>query len=335
MSVHSPQNKISASTLCRQARHDEDSPHGHRDCGWRSESRLGINDTQLEDDAGEFHASVVLNSSTTAPQRGMPWNGSRSSPRTDGGEVAIQVVDDGLLPGRAGVEATQEDSAGAAPGAFQGAAPGATGPILRGIPDGQLTTRGISTGQLRRERTEQSLDECSPTPGPLSTASYAKCASRRTRPTSSRSSSASRSASRVGAYIAAASSTGELAHHALARNRPGDGADGHGDRVGDRARTRARHLRRARPAVRRRRRADVETSRSTSTSWSTGGRTSRRASCRRPSRPAGSCRRPRPRCRAWASGCSTRRSPATSGPPTGRARPSPPSAARACRSRSG
>ena len=43
----------------------------------------------------------------------------------------------------------------------------------------------------------------------------------------------------------------------------------------------------------------------------------------------------RPPCRASASGCSTRRSPATSAPPTEPARPSPPNAGRACRSRSG
>jgi len=60
----------------------------------------------------------------------------------DGGEVAIQVVDDGLLPARsdAEVDARREPL------------------TLRGIPDGALTTRGIPSGRLV-ERAQQSLDD--------------------------------------------------------------------------------------------------------------------------------------------------------------------------------
>lgn len=55
---------------------------------------------------------------------------------------------------------------------------------------------------------------------------------------------------------------------------------------------------------------------STSMSWSAGGRSSRPAYSRRPCPRAASCRTPRPPCWTWESGCSKRRSRATSAPPT-------------------
>ncbi|MFE6253779.1 CU044_2847 family protein [Agromyces sp. NPDC057865] len=60
----------------------------------------------------------------------------------DGGEVAIQVADDGLIPvtSDADVEAQRE------------------GLTLRGIPEGALATRGIPSGRLV-ERAQQSLDD--------------------------------------------------------------------------------------------------------------------------------------------------------------------------------
>ena len=116
----------------------------------------------------------------------------------DGGEVAIQVVDDGLLPGRAGVGATQEGGGGAAPGA--------TGPILRGIPDGQLTTRGISTGRLV-ERTEQSLDEVLAHARPAVTALLRQVREQEDAPDELEVEFGIQISLEVGAYIAAASST--------------------------------------------------------------------------------------------------------------------------------
>jgi hypothetical protein len=66
----------------------------------------------------------------------------------DGGEVAIQVVDD--APPDASGAAVE-----AAPGSENAAPPGLT---VRGIPSGSLHTRGMASGRLV-ERTQQSLDE--------------------------------------------------------------------------------------------------------------------------------------------------------------------------------
>lgn len=123
----------------------------------------------------------------------------------DGGEVAIQVVDDGLLPGRAGVEATRERSAGAAP-RTPAATPGVPGATLRGIPDGQLTTRGISTGRLV-ERTEQSLDEVLAHARPAVTALLRQVREQEDAPDELEVEFGIQISLEVGAYIAAASST--------------------------------------------------------------------------------------------------------------------------------
>ena len=66
----------------------------------------------------------------------------------DGGEVAIEVADDAptIVTG---------DGSGSATGAATDAPPDL---VVRGIPDGALTTRGIPNGR-RVERTQQSLDE--------------------------------------------------------------------------------------------------------------------------------------------------------------------------------
>ena len=75
----------------------------------------------------------------------------------DGSEVAIQVADHGPLgpeDGPLGPDGGSLARAGDDIGA-PGVPPGLT---VRGIPDGALTTRGISGGRLV-ERTQQSLDE--------------------------------------------------------------------------------------------------------------------------------------------------------------------------------
>jgi hypothetical protein len=70
----------------------------------------------------------------------------------DGGEVAIQVVDD-APPDASG--AAVEAAPGAPPVRENAAPPGLT---VRGIPSGSLQTRGMASGRLV-ERTQQSLDE--------------------------------------------------------------------------------------------------------------------------------------------------------------------------------
>jgi len=109
----------------------------------------------------------------------------------DGDEVAIQVADDGVVPG-----VTVSGAAGAQP----------EGPTVRGIPDGQLSTRGIPSGRLV-ERTQQSLDEVLSRARPAVTALLRQVREQEDAPDELEVEFGIQISLEVGAYIAAASST--------------------------------------------------------------------------------------------------------------------------------
>ena len=117
----------------------------------------------------------------------------------DGGEVAIQVVDDAppVADGAAG-----EAAPGAAPGE-DGAPPGLT---VRGIPSGSLPTRGVVSGRLV-ERTQQSLDEVLAHARPAVTTLLRQVRGQDDAPDELEVEFGIQISLEVGAYIAAASST--------------------------------------------------------------------------------------------------------------------------------
>ena len=108
----------------------------------------------------------------------------------DGSEVAIQVADDGLLPGT---------SDGTADARHEGL-------TVRGIPDGQLSTRGIPSGRLV-ERTQQSLDEVLAHARPAVSALLRQVREQEDAPDELEVEFGIQVSLEVGAYIAAASST--------------------------------------------------------------------------------------------------------------------------------
>ena len=162
----------------------------------------------------------------------------------DGDEVAIQVDDDELLSGLAGDDVTDAGADGALPGL-----------TVRGIPDGALSTRGIPTGRLV-ERTQQSLDDVLAHARPAVSALLRQVREQEDAPDELEVEFGVQVSLEVGAYIAAASSSGELPRHHAVAEPPGRSAGhGRGDGAGDRARPGNGLLRRARPAVGRGRRA--------------------------------------------------------------------------------
>ena len=116
----------------------------------------------------------------------------------DGGEVAIQVVDD--APPDA-VEAAAPVRCGEA--ASTGAPPGLT---VRGIPSGSLPTRGVVSGRLV-ERTQQSLDEVLAHARPAVTTLLRQVRGQDDAPDELEVEFGIQISLEVGAYIAAASST--------------------------------------------------------------------------------------------------------------------------------
>ena len=117
----------------------------------------------------------------------------------DGGEVAIQVVDD-APPGP--VEPAGAAAPGA-PGSEDGAPPGLT---VRGIPSGSLPTRGVVSGRLV-ERTQQSLDEVLAHARPAVTTLLRQVRGQDDAPDELEVEFGIQISLEVGAYIAAASST--------------------------------------------------------------------------------------------------------------------------------
>jgi len=122
----------------------------------------------------------------------------------DGGEVAIQVADDGVLPPE-----TDDRPAGMAPGL-----------TVRGIPDGQLSTRGIPSGRLV-ERTQQSLDEVLSHARPAVTALLRQVREQEDAPDELEVEFGIQISLEVGAYIAAASSTANFRVTMRWTSRPG------------------------------------------------------------------------------------------------------------------
>ncbi len=122
----------------------------------------------------------------------------------DGGEVAIQVADDGVLPGT-----TVDGPADLTPGL-----------TVRGIPDGQLTTRGIPSGRLV-ERTQQSLDEVLSHARPAVTALLRQVREQEDAPDELEVEFGIQISLEVGAYIAAASSTANFRVTMRWTSRPG------------------------------------------------------------------------------------------------------------------
>ena len=114
----------------------------------------------------------------------------------DGGEVAIQVVDD-----------APPDAVEAAPRGVSdsdtGAPPGLT---VRGIPSGSLPTRGVVSGRLV-ERTQQSLDEVLAHARPAVTTLLRQVRGQDDAPDELEVEFGIQISLEVGAYIAAASST--------------------------------------------------------------------------------------------------------------------------------
>jgi hypothetical protein len=106
----------------------------------------------------------------------------------DGGEVAIQVADD--VP----------------PHATDGEASTPPGLTVRGIPDGALPTRGISSGRLI-ERTQQNLDEVLARARPAVTTLLRQVRGQDDAPDELEVEFGIQISLEVGAYIAAASST--------------------------------------------------------------------------------------------------------------------------------
>ena len=116
----------------------------------------------------------------------------------DGGEVAIQVVDDGPPD-------VVETAGDLAPGEVSGtgAPPGLT---VRGIPSGSLPTRGVVSGRLV-ERTQQSLDEVLAHARPAVTTLLRQVRGQDDAPDELEVEFGIQISLEVGAYIAAASST--------------------------------------------------------------------------------------------------------------------------------
>lgn len=115
----------------------------------------------------------------------------------DGGEVAIQVADDGPSPtDHPGTEG--EEVATTATGVPSGL-------TVRGIPDGALTTRGIAGGRLV-ERTQQSLDEVLAHARPAVSALLRQVREQQDAPDELEVEFGVQVSLEVGAYIAAASS---------------------------------------------------------------------------------------------------------------------------------
>lgn len=123
----------------------------------------------------------------------------------EGGEVAIQVADDGAVPSSAGsgtVEAPPE------------------GPTFRGVPDGQLSTRGIPSGRLV-ERTQRSLDEVLSHARPAVSALLQQVRGQEDAPDELEVEFGIQISLEVGAYIAAASSQANFRVTMRWLNRPG------------------------------------------------------------------------------------------------------------------
>lgn len=123
----------------------------------------------------------------------------------DGGEVAIQVADDGAVPSSAGsgtVEAPPE------------------GPTFRGIPDDRLASRGAPTGRLV-ERTQRSLDDVLAHSRPAVAALVRQVRGQEDAPDELEVEFGIQVSLEVGAYIAAASSQANFRVTMRWLNRPG------------------------------------------------------------------------------------------------------------------
>jgi hypothetical protein len=132
----------------------------------------------------------------------------------DGGEVAIQVVDDGLPR----PSADQSEISGDEPAEAGGSRP--DGLVLRGIPNGALASRGIPSGRLV-ERTQHSLDEVLSHARPAVSALLRQVRAQEDAPDELEVEFGIQISLEVGAYIAAASSTANFRVTMRWMSRPG------------------------------------------------------------------------------------------------------------------